>query len=289
MSESGRWKWYRLTQRPRLNFVREGDGIGDQPLVFDFLRYSRRFETFAAVLGQPVEQSRTPAEQCEFFNRYSMGVVAIPLSENEMNSLSLGILERLGLRAAAVTAPLKIAAKKSCDCVDQKAADVGAVNTIVKTSTGWSGTNTDLVGVARTFHSLRLTGETVVWGGGGMRLVLRALLPEARLFSARRGEEIWTNWPATSELSQLSEIQTLIWAVPRARMTTSLWPCEEWRPKYIFDLNYGEDSPGREYALLVGARYFSGMNLFLAQAEAQREFWASTFSSDNSLQKEQTS
>ncbi len=273
-SEAGKWAWYRLAQKPPLNFAREGVGLKDQPLVFDFLCYPKNAGEFAAILGSPVELSRTPAEQDEFFRSRSMGVVAMPIIESEMNSLNLGILERLGLRAAAVTSPLKAAAKEACDHIDKKAVEVGAVNTIVKARSGWSGTNTDLTGLARTFHVLNLKGETAVWGGGGMRLVLRALLPEARFFSARRGEEIWANWPADSELAHLPEIETLIWAVPRSRMPACQWPREDWLPKYVFDLNYTDDSPGREYALRVGARYFSGLNFFLAQADAQREFWA---------------
>ena len=276
ISKTGRWQWYRLAQSSKmhLNFTREGDGLLDQPLVFDFLRYTKNADTFAAILGQPVAHSRTPAEQSEFFKRHAMGTLAIPLEEDELQSLNLGILERIGLRAAAVTSPLKIAALRVCDHTDKKAADVGAINTIVKTSAGWCATNTDLIGLAHAFHNLSLTDDTVVWGGSGTRLVLRALFPQARFFSARQAKPIWMTPEQEVAATTMNSPQSLIWAVPRSRMATSQWPPDDWRPQFVYDLNYTEDSPGLEYALRVGARYFSGRQVFLLQAEAQREFWA---------------
>jgi shikimate 5-dehydrogenase len=50
-------------------------------------------------------------------------------------------------------------------------------------------------------------------------------------------------------------------------------PPKQWKPSILVDLNYTEDSPGREYALQVGAEYVSGLRMFQVQAEKQREFW----------------
>ncbi|MNL62489.1 hypothetical protein D3C87_1865150 [compost metagenome] len=51
-------------------------------------------------------------------------------------------------------------------------------------------------------------------------------------------------------------------------------PPPEWRPAMILDLNYKEDSMGREYAQSFGANYTSGLVMFLAQAQGQRAFWS---------------
>ncbi|MNT55881.1 hypothetical protein D3C72_1931500 [compost metagenome] len=42
----------------------------------------------------------------------------------------------------------------------------------------------------------------------------------------------------------------------------------------VLDLNYKEDSMGREYAQICGANYTSGVVMFLAQAREQRIFWS---------------
>jgi hypothetical protein len=39
------------------------------------------------------------------------------------------------------------------------------------------------------------------------------------------------------------------------------------------DLNYRDDSAGKEYALHVKAKYISGLDMFLVQAAGQRKFW----------------
>ncbi|MCB0412641.1 MAG: hypothetical protein KDD22_08955, partial [Bdellovibrionales bacterium] len=65
----------------------------------------------------------------------------------------------------------------------------------------------------------------------------------------------------------------LIWAVPRNRMKNCVWPPESWDVKRVFDLNYAEDSPGKEYALDQGAEYFDGSEMFQIQASEQRKFW----------------
>src|SRR6185437_7380362 len=64
-SDDGRWQWYRLQHRSRsgLAFFREGDGSSaDQPVLLDWARHKRPGLSFAAVLGDPVAFSRTPAE-----------------------------------------------------------------------------------------------------------------------------------------------------------------------------------------------------------------------------------
>jgi hypothetical protein len=41
----------------------------------------------------------------------------------------------------------------------------------------------------------------------------------------------------------------------------------------IVDLSYTENSMGRGIAIETGARYISGLTMFKAQAQAQRDFW----------------
>ena len=175
----------------------------------------------------------------------------------------------MGLCAAAVTSPLKKKIIELCSYVDKGATELGAVNTIVHAPSGWNGTNTDINGVQGMFSSLQLPEDVVVWGGGGTRSVLKSILPGAHFFSARRGEEIWVEKP-----NEPVKPEVVVWALGRARLASTQKPPSSWRPKYVMDLNYSEDSPGLEYAQQVGAKYISGRSVFKAQALRQREYWS---------------
>ena len=270
-SLNGRWKWYRLLHRGRMkiNFVRDGQGsAADQPTFFDYLQSAENENGFAAILGDPVAHSHTPVEQYEFFKKQKMSVQAVQMSEEECNQINLGILDRLGLKAAAVTSPLKTKMARVCSHVTRLAEELNSVNTIIKLPSGWLGTNTDVIGLKSIFNSLDLADEIAVWGGGGTRLALKSILPKAHFFSARRGQEIWT------QNSHPVFPEAVIWALGRQRISNTQPVPTNWRPKYVFDLNYSEDSPGLEYAVQVGAKYISGKAMFKSQAQAQREFWS---------------
>lgn len=64
--------------------------------------------------------------------------------------------------------------------------------------------------------------------------------------------------------------ELVIWAVGRSRMSVCIEPPQNWKPVYVLDVNYTEDSPGCEYAVKAKAQYLSGWLWFKAQAQAQR-------------------
>jgi shikimate 5-dehydrogenase/shikimate kinase len=273
MSENGRWDWYRLLRQRdySLNFVRESQGSsGDQPTLLKWLR--RRFVSgpyFAAVLGDPVSHSRTPMEHASYFRALNASVFGIQLPENEATSEALGFLRELGLRWAAVTAPLKHFAFEVCAGLSDRAEELRSVNTLIfdQKRGVWAGTNTDFDGFREAVHSVEkeLGAPIAVWGGGGTLEVVKRVLKHADLFSARTGEV--RDGTTTSDYQP----HAVIWAVGRSREVKM--PPHSWKPKLVLDLNYSDDSPGREYALEVGARYVSGLTMFHAQAAIQRSFW----------------
>lgn len=269
-----RWQWYRswLGTAAPLNFWREDEGSSlDQPTFSQWWR-QRRFAVrdlksrdFAAVLGDPVLHSRTPLEHERFFQERGLPVFSIPLSRSEMPQ-ALEFLRKIGLRAAAVTSPLK------------ETIEAGrALNTLAFSGEKLRVANTDDVGFTKLWSSslglLRFTGETidsedeqgattVVWGGGGVLKSLEQTLPKAAFYSASEGRSRATG---TQEASP----RIVVWASGSVR---GAWPAS-WKPRLLVDLSYTENSIGRAVALETGARYVSGLEMFEAQALAQREFW----------------
>lgn len=267
-----RWAWYRLVQkgRFRFNFIREGaeGSAPDQPSLLEWIDAPAKSSAFAAVLGSPVQHSRTPCEHGEFFRARGMPCVAVPLSEDDWQRGALDVLREIGLTHAAVTSPLKKLAfelvTQSSGSSDAATAELGSVNTLAWDAAAklWRGTSTDTEGLLATVREGEALGSTAVWGGGGVLPILMQVLDGAGFYAARTGK--LQSGPATGGPD------TVVWA---ARVGAP-FPPPKWRPRQVLDLNYFENSPARAYARDVGARYVSGLSMFRAQAAAQRSFWS---------------
>lgn len=297
---SGRWAWYRLWRGAgqRLNFVRETAAAGtapspDQPTLYSWLLRQQAAVVdgggppFAAVLGDPVAHSRTPAEQRAYFGHLGWPVFAIALTEADVQSCDpLPALAELGLRAAAVTAPRKhdsrrwLAAAGGTFVVSMAGDPADVCNTLGRSADGrWLGTSTDGIGLRSGWQALcakeqdLARARVALWGGGGTAALLRAAFPDATAFAARTGAPRDEGQAAPDPTGSP---EVVVWAVGRSRQPQCVWPPPRWQPRLVFDLNYSDDSPGREYAARCGARYESGLRFFRAQAAAQRQFWDKT-------------
>lgn len=285
-SDNGRWSWFRLRMKfeMELNFFREDRGSSlDQPLLLEWIRNESN-KKFAAILGDPVGHSRTPGEHYSFFRSQKMNIHRIQISDVEFSQGGLEFLKELGLQAAAVTSPLKETAFLLSKNKTSEAEKLKSVNTLWNTQSGWCGANTDLYGLSKMLENFEINRginlrslQIVIWGGSGVLTTVHAILPRAIAFSARSGqvkknknEEI-----KKDNAFEKASPDMVIWSIGRKNwlQAESIFPPSHWRPKWIIDLNYAEDSPGREYAQMLGARYESGLMMFRYQAEGQRQFW----------------
>ncbi len=265
MSDDGKFSWYRLIQKNNVypNFFKTtGSGSAqDQPFFYDWaLNNFKTINGFAAIIGYPVIHSWTPNYHYNFFKQRDMPVIKINLSEDELTTKNLDFLTKLGLRAGAVTSPLKIKMKELVKNTKDK-----AVNTIVFKDKIWHSTSTDGFGFKKVSTQLTNSEPMVLWGAGGVISAVKESLPNVVCYSARTGQ------PRDGFLKVKSP-QAVIWGV--GRKLHQNWPNSSWKPKVIVDLNYSEDSPGKEYALMVGAEYISGESMFVGQALKQQEFWS---------------
>lgn len=268
-SKTGQWEWCRrlLKGRQLINFWREdGGSAADQPPLWAWLMTPQQPQTFAAVLGDPAAHSFTPLEHSDFFHKKEMPVFAVRIAREEWDE-ALPVLRKLGLTHAAVTAPHKENAAKLCHHPHLR-----AVNTLYwdEKKSVWLGTSTDEQGFTELMEGAGMIAplqkEIFVWGGGGTLEMIQKTLPHASYFSSRTGKPR----PGSEDAIQLRP-KIVVWAAPRTAET--LFPPLEWAPAMVFDLNYKEDSMGREYAQKCGANYQSGVVMFVAQAQGQRLFW----------------
>ena len=278
-SKEGRWLWFRQVFGPQMpfHFIKEHDlsftryqktEVLDQPFFSQAVPFTKKFKALAGILADPVKTLATPFEQNHFFYKQnSIPVLALSLTEKEMTKQNLKILSRFGFIFFAVSSPLKRKAFLSTDKKDKISKSFKTCNTLIFHNKTWQAFNTDWNGLQKLkAHS---SSQTAVWGGGGIKPVLKKILPLAQFYSARKAQPLNKKY----SIKNFSP-KTLIWAVGRKRMKEGCqWPPKHFKPKQVIDINYTEDSPGLEYALKVRAGYTNSLDCFKEQAKKQRELF----------------
>jgi shikimate dehydrogenase len=134
-----------------------------------------------AVIGQPVAHSRSPAIHAAFAQQTGQALryEALEIAPEALAE-RLKALHADGYLGLNVTLPHKIAAMALCESVSERAQRAGAVNTLLRTPTGWQGDNTDGEGFIRDLQRLGLgvSGRRVLvlGAGGAARGILEPLL-----------------------------------------------------------------------------------------------------------------
>jgi shikimate dehydrogenase len=152
----------------------------------------------AAVIGSPVAHSRSPALHGYWLRRYGLRghYVPIDIAQADLAEM-LRLLPRLGFVGANVTLPHKEAVLALSDVVTDRAALIGAANTLIFRKDGRiHADNTDGAGFVANLRQgapawRPQAGPAVVFGAGGAaRAVVAALLevgvPEVRLANRTR-------------------------------------------------------------------------------------------------------
>ncbi|MBY0554502.1 hypothetical protein K2P97_08235 [bacterium] len=268
-SSGSKWIWFRQLAKysQRINFIRNFTMIADQPSLHEWLALpEQKPSAWAAVLGKPVYFSRSPQEHFDFFDKRKSFFTKIDISADELHK-NHKFLAQLGLKYAAVTAPLKETAFKISHNQSELSGKFKAANTLFMNQQEILADNTDYAGFRELTKNIRTTDKVAIWGGGGTLDMMKAVLPQADLFSAQSGEL------RSGQSCQNTEYDYLIWAAPRAN--TTRWPDENLKIRAIIDLNYTENSMGLELAAQRKIDYTSGLKMFKLQAQKQQVFWSS--------------
>lgn len=122
------------------------------------------------LIGNPVEHTLSPLIQNGLAKRLGSNMVYVPFPvEPPMLQDALKGLEALGMAGANVTVPYKSQVIPYLEEVEEQAAQIGAVNTLVRGKKGYRGYNTDAPGLLRAMESLHIAvkGEHIIILGGG--------------------------------------------------------------------------------------------------------------------------
>jgi len=140
----------------------------------------------AGVVGFPIGHSRSPLLHGYWLKRYGINGFYIPLSLSTADFVAgIRSLPRLGFKGVNVTIPHKVSMLGLADSVSDRAALIGAVNTVTfKEDGSIRGDNTDGYGFIQNMRQHApnwdpRSGPALVLGAGGAaRAVISALLGE---------------------------------------------------------------------------------------------------------------
>ena len=270
-STTGKWIWYRQLSKylQRINFVKNKSENIDQPSLSEWLVLPEEKPSgWGAVLGQPIHFSRSPIEHQSYFLAQKSFFTRIDLNAEELE-YNLKFIIDLGLKFAAITAPLKQTALKISNKKSELSLELKSANTLYIEKHQVSCHNTDMMGFKKLVRSIRKTDKVAIWGGGGTLAMMQKILPGADLFSSQTG--LQRGLSDSTKFIQ-SNYDYLIWAAPRT--DKPVWPQNNFEIKTLLDLNYTDNSLGLEFAAYRKISYKSGLEMFELQALLQQEFWS---------------
>ncbi|MFB3852356.1 MAG: type I 3-dehydroquinate dehydratase [Vicinamibacterales bacterium] len=259
-------------------------------LLREFRYRSVGFDTAVyGVVGSSVAHSLSPAMHNAAFAALGIDAVYVPLRAASSGDF-FSFAEAIQLRGASVTAPFKTDLAARVNGRDRTVARLGALNTIRATADGWAGINTDVAGfLAPLAHRIDLAGRRVaiLGSGGAARAVAAALAGEgahvsvfarnpekARAVASLAGGAAFSGLPARGSWDLLVNA-TPVGTSPAVDET--LVPQRDLggdTGRLVYDLVYNP----RETRLLrdaaaAGCETVGGLDMLVAQAELQFEWW----------------
>lgn len=125
------------------------------------------------VIGKPVAQSLGPVMHNSAFSCTGYPGIYLAFEVDDLKSAMAGV-RGLDIRGLSVTIPHKIRVVDFLDEIDDTAAEIGAVNTIINRSGRLCGYNTDAAGAVRALKKkTKLSGKkiAIIGAGGAARAV----------------------------------------------------------------------------------------------------------------------
>jgi 3-dehydroquinate dehydratase/shikimate dehydrogenase len=262
--------------------------LGQVPLEVLLGRYRFRAITRKTLVyglaGEPIAQSLSPAMHNAGFEAANLDAAYVPFETCDPDEL-LTVAGALGVRGLSITAPLKIALLDRVARRDDWVESVSALNTL-KSVTGWHSTNTDVPGFLEPLRDESLDGvrATVMGAGGAARAAVAALRGRgaAVTVSARRRRMgallagpggIVAPFPPAPGSWDLLVNATPVGTWPHVHETPVPGRLLE-GGGLVYDLVYNPPVTRllRE-AAAAGCRTIGGIEMLIAQAERQFEWW----------------
>ncbi|MFP4474838.1 MAG: shikimate dehydrogenase [Desulfatibacillaceae bacterium] len=240
------------------------------------------------VIGNPVAHSKSPVMHNRAFAETGLDAVYLAFEAGDAGA-AMSAVRQLGIQGVSVTVPHKVTVMEYLDEVDDRAKDVGAVNTVKNVAGRLVGRNTDGFGAVRALEDrtpLDSRRVAVVGAGGAARAVAfvagwRGAKVTVVNRSPDRGRSLASE--AGAAFLPLAEIQDLACDVIVNCTSVGMSPHKEESPvpaavfkegMVAMDIVY---NPLRtrflEDAATAGCEVVDGLSMFVYQGAAQFEWW----------------
>jgi 3-dehydroquinate dehydratase / shikimate dehydrogenase len=252
---------------------------------FRFGEISNRVALYG-VAARPSGHSMSPAMHNAAFRAAGLDAVYVPLEAVDASDL-FEFAEALDLRGASVTIPFKTEVLPHCE-PDPAARAAGAVNTLVRHDGRWLGRNTDIAGLLAPLNGrFRLEGArvSILGAGGAARAAAMACAGQGAVVTvcARRPEQAAEVAAAVGVSVGVFPPDRGSWDLLINTTPVGMHPSHDATPlpapaldgRLVYDLIYNppETRLLRE-AREAGLDTLGGLDMLVAQAEAQFEIWA---------------
>jgi 3-dehydroquinate dehydratase/shikimate dehydrogenase len=269
-----------------------GDGVAPGQVPFARMRDEFSFRTITdrtavyGIVGRPVSHSVSPAMHNAAFRAGRIDAVYLPLAAADFDDF-LEFSDTIGVAGASVTAPFKIDAAQRVDECDAISRRTRSVNTLRRTGDRWIGANTDVAGFLEPLEarmSVRGARATILGAGGAARSAAEALTSAAAQVSiaarcqARAAETAALvggavgDWPPTPHSWDILVNATPVGTAPA--VDDSPLPDGPFTGQLVYDLVYNPpDTTLLRAARAAGCRTLGGLDMLVAQAQRQFEWW----------------
>jgi 3-dehydroquinate dehydratase/shikimate dehydrogenase len=271
-----------------------GDGVAPGQIPARLMEDEYRFRRIGSrtmiygVLGRPVSHSVSPAMHNAAFRAARLDAVYLPLAAADFEDFT-AFADQAGIAGASITAPFKVDAFERADECDPVSRRIHAVNTLRREGARWLGFNTDVTGFLTPLQSvmpLPGTRATILGAGGAARSVSVALasagvevtiaarrVEQAREVAALTGAAT-SQWPPAPASWDLLVNATPLGTVPRQDQSPLPDDYPFHRGGVVYDLVYNPRvTPLLAAARRAGCRTIGGLDMLVAQAQAQFEWW----------------
>ena len=254
---------------------------------FGFRRIGARTAVYG-ILGKPVAHSVSPAMHNAAFQAAHLDAVYLPLAAATFEDF-ITFADAVGLAGVSVTAPFKVNAFERADECDPVSRRVQSVNTLRRDGAKWMGCNTDVTGFLAPLESaMRVRGAraTILGAGGaarsvavalasaGMQVTIAARRPEQARSVARLTGATVSEWPPAPACWELLVNATPVGTSPN----TGASPLPDGYCFHdsglVYDLVYNPPQTRLlADAARAGCHTIGGLDMLVAQAQAQFEWW----------------
>jgi len=247
------------------------------------------------LIGNPVEHTMSPVIHNTLASHYGHNLAYLPLlTEPEMLQEAVKGAKAMNFLGCNVTVPFKERVIAYLDEVDGTAAQIGAVNTLVRCESGLKGYNTDMPGLLRAMKSddVPIEGEKVIiLGAGGVARAVAMMLKQenaAEIIILNRNKEKAVNLAEEfggtgMGLDEIDSLDDCNYIVLQATSVGMYPNCDDLlirdknfyeKVKVGYDIIFNPfDTAFMKEVRKAGGRAYNGLKMLLYQGIIAYELW----------------